>query len=359
MPSLAEIRAKLKTQKTSKGGGDKTLYIHWNMDFDKSCRIRFLPDANKENVLFWVTKREIKLPFKGIKGGSHDDIEVKVPCMEMWEKTGSCRITAELRPWFNKENASYDPSLEATGRKYWPKKTHIFQGFVRENPINEEDPPENPIRKFVFSKQIFDIIDNTVENDPDMVNNPVDFKQGTDFRIMKTRGPSHADYTTSKFVRNESELTQEEEDAIAKYGLWNLTDSMPKKPTEEDQKIMWQMFNESLEGLPWDPDKYEKHYSPFGWQVGAGNKTETSSFMVPEKAKSVDVANLDSGTTETETKTESAPSTETSSPSVDAPTTDAPPDMTNAPATTSSDVGSKSEDILAELLRRKTEAGNN
>jgi hypothetical protein len=53
MASLAEIRAKLLAQdtktdrKTSQGGGDNTLFPHWNIPEGSSATIRFLPDADE------------------------------------------------------------------------------------------------------------------------------------------------------------------------------------------------------------------------------------------------------------------------------------------------------------------------
>ena len=44
------------------------------------------------------------------------------------------------------------------GRKYWKKKSYIFQGFVTQNPLNEDSTPENPIRRFIIGPQIFNII---------------------------------------------------------------------------------------------------------------------------------------------------------------------------------------------------------
>ena len=51
---------------------------------------------------------------------------------------------------------SKDASLEDMGRKYWKKRSYIFQGFVNENPLNET-APENPIRRFVIGSK-FNII---------------------------------------------------------------------------------------------------------------------------------------------------------------------------------------------------------
>ena len=73
MASLAEIRAKLKSQETNtggqrSGGGDNAIYPFWNMQEGQSATLRFLPDGNADNTFFWTERLMIKLPFPSIKG---------------------------------------------------------------------------------------------------------------------------------------------------------------------------------------------------------------------------------------------------------------------------------------------------
>ena len=129
MATLAEIRAKLKSseQKGSgeRTGGDKSIYPFWNLKEGGESTLRFLPDGNSDNTFFWVERAMIKLPFAGIKGESESkNITVQVPCVEMYGDT--CPILTEVRGWFK------DPALEDMGRKYWKKRSYIFQGFVVE-----------------------------------------------------------------------------------------------------------------------------------------------------------------------------------------------------------------------------------
>ena len=157
--TLAEIRAKLQANEGRKGGqrsqGDSAIYPHWNIPEGTTARVRFLPDADPKNTLFWVTREVIRLPFAGIKGQSDSKpVVVQVPCMEMYKET--CPILTEVRGWFK------DKALEDMGRKYWKKRSYIFQGFVRENPLSDDKTPENPIRRFIISPQIFNLIKNAL-----------------------------------------------------------------------------------------------------------------------------------------------------------------------------------------------------
>ena len=149
MATLAEIRAKLREQESRTGGsnqssgGDNAIYPHWNMAEGSEAVLRFLPDADPDATFFWKERLMIKLPFAGIKGQTDSrPVTVNVPCMEMYGE--SCPVLQEVRGWFK------DPSLEDQGRKYWKKRSYIFQGFVADNPISEDSTPENPIRRFII-----------------------------------------------------------------------------------------------------------------------------------------------------------------------------------------------------------------
>ena len=258
--SLAEIRAKLQAQE-SKGqggsqGGDNGIYAHWNIQEGTTARVRFLPDANDKNSFFWVERLMIKLPFAGIKGSvDSKPVTVQVPCVEMWGE--ACPVLAEVRTWFK------DQSLEEMGRKYWKKKSYLFQGFVRDNPLSDDKTPENPIRRFVISPQIFNLVKNALM-DPELENLPTDYEGGLDFNIKKTSKGGYADYSTSTWARKESALTQAELEAIEKYGLYNLADFLPKKPSDAELKIIKEMFEASVDGEPYDMERWGAYYKPAG-----------------------------------------------------------------------------------------------
>ena len=265
--TLSEIRAKLQSQDNRKTGnqqgGDNAIYAHWNIPENTTSRVRFLPDADPKNSFFWVERLMIKLPFAGVKGQSDSKpIVVQVPCVEMYGD--ACPVLAEVRTWFK------DPNLEDMGRKYWKKKSYLFQGFVRDNPIGDDKTPENPIRRFVISPQIFNLIKNALM-DPEMENLPTDYAAGLDFSVKKTSKGGYADYSTSSWSRKESALTAVEAAAIEQYGLHNLGDFLPKRPTDVELKVIKEMFEASVDGQPYDPDRWANYYKPYGLQVGAGS----------------------------------------------------------------------------------------
>ena len=262
MASLAEIRAKLKIEsEKGKGGGrsqsDNTVYAHWNIPDNSTAVVRFLPDADKSNTFFWVERNMIKLPFAGVKGQADSKpFKVQIPCVEMWKET--CPILTEVRTWFK------DKSLEDMGRKYWKKRSYIFQGFVVDSPMKEDNLPENPIRRFLINPQIYSVVKGALM-DPEMEETPTDAKRGLDFRIIKTKGTKggYADYATSAWARRERPLSDEEAAAVEKYGLYDLKDFLPKKPTVDELKLMTEMFEASVNGDRFDVDKFGAFYKPY------------------------------------------------------------------------------------------------
>jgi hypothetical protein len=274
MATLAEIRAKLKEQETrqggqSTGGGDKAIYPHWNMAEGSEAVLRFLPDADKDATFFWKERLMIKLPFAGIKGQTDSrPVTVNVPCMEMYGET--CPILSEVRGWFK------DKSLEDQGRKYWKKKSYIFQGFVTENPLKDDETPENPIRRFIIGPQIFQIIKGALM-DPEMEELPTDFVRGVDFRIKKTSKGGYADYSTSQWSRRERALSDQEKAAVDSFGLFSLNDFLPKKPTDVEVKVMTEMFEASVDGEAYDPDRFGQYFRAPGMSASTGDPNKGAS----------------------------------------------------------------------------------
>jgi hypothetical protein len=270
MATLAEIRAKLqeaqsKSTGQSTGGGDNAIYPHWNMQEGKEAVIRLLPDGNPNNTFFWVERAMIKLPFAGIKGETDSrPVQVQVPCVEMYNDGTVCPILSEVRGWFK------DKALEEMGRKYWKKRSYIFQGFVVEDPIREEKTPENPIRRFIIGPQIYQIIRSALM-DPELDELPTDFLKGLDFRIAKTSKGGFADYSTSKWSRRERALSDVEKTAMESHGLFNLSDFLPKKPTDVELKVIKEMFEASVDGEAYDMDRWGQYFKPAGMSQATGD----------------------------------------------------------------------------------------
>jgi hypothetical protein len=329
MATLAEIRAKLKASEqrgsdNKQSGGDNSIYAFWNLKEGGESTLRFLPDGNQDNTFFWVERAMIKLPFAGIKGESESKpITVQVPCVEMYGDT--CPILSEVRGWFK------DPALEDMGRKYWKKRSYIFQGFVVEDGLKEENVPENPIRRFIIGPQIFQIIRGALV-DPELEDLPTDYVNGLEFRLKKGSKGGYADYGTSSWARRERPLSDAEQAAIKQHGLYNLTDFLPKKPGEVELKVMKEMFEASVDGEPYDMERWGQYFKPAGMGQNTGDPVKQTPKAAPTPAASEDYDDEPA-----------APAAK-----VEAP---AAPAKAEAPASTGGD--SRAQDILAMIRNRQ------
>lgn len=340
MASLAEIRAKLLEQENRQGGtkttstGDNAIFPHWNIPDGSTATIRFLPDGDTNNPFFWVKREMIKMEFPGVKGGDEvKPVTVQVPCVEMYEddKT-TCPVHAELRQWFK------DPTLEDMARKYWKKKSFIFQGFVVDSELAEDETPENPIRRFAISPSIYKVISAALM-DTDFQSLPTDYDEGTDFKIVKGQNGKWADYSTSNWARRERSLNQDELDAIETNGLFELKDFLPKKPTQEDLDVIMEMFEASVDGQLYDPEKWGNYYRPWGVDAPANATPRSGTTVTPKAAP----------------KTETVEDDDLPFDPDPAPVQEAAPapSVTEAPA---GDAKPSAQDILAAIRNRKTEA---
>jgi len=305
MATLAEIRAKLKEQELkggSTGGGDLSIYPFWNLKEGGESTVRFLSDGDSTNTFFWVERSVIKLEFAGIKGDTDNKkISVQVPCMEMYGD--ACPVLNEVRGWFK------DPNLETMGRKYWKKRSYLFQGFVVEDGLKEENKPENPIRRLIIGPQIFQLIKGALM-DPEIEDLPTDLVNGVDFKLIKSSKGGYADYGTSKWSRRSRPLSEKEQDALKEYGLFNLKDFLPKKPTEVEVKVIKEMFEASVDGEAYNMDRWGQYFKPSGASANTGDPVATTRTAA---SASLPMDDMD----DEPVKVESKPTTKVSSKSTD------------------------------------------
>jgi hypothetical protein len=232
----------------------------------------------------------------------------------------TCDILNEVRGWFK------DPSLEDMGRKYWKKRSYIFQGFVTDNPLADDTTPENPIRRFIIGPQIFQIIKQALM-DPDMEEHPTHYTTGVDFRLNKTSKGGYADYSTSNWARRERPLGDAEMNAVNTNGLFNLNDFLPKKPGEVELKVMQEMFEASVDGEAYDMNRWGQYFRPAGMAARTGDPNVAPA-PTPTPAPAP----------------EAAP----------APVAEAAPEPTPAPAAEAAPAGDgNAQDILAMIRARQ------
>jgi hypothetical protein len=124
--------------------------------------------------------------------------------------------------------------------------------------------------------------------DPEIEELPTDYMRGLDFKIVKSQKGGYADYSTSGWARKESALTEVEQAAIEAHGLFNLREFLPKKPSDAEKRIIREMFDASVSGRPYDPDKWGAYYKPWGLQVSNTRSEESPA----EKQQSTPVTTV-------------------------------------------------------------------
>ena len=199
--------------------------------------------------------------------------------------------------------------------------------------MQEDDGPENPIRRFVINPSIFDAIKAALM-DPEMDEIPTDYTAGTDFRLTKTKQGEWANYATSSYSRKTSSLTEAEIEAVEKYGLFKLSDFLPKKPGTDTVDAIAEMFEASVNGELYDPEKWSNFYKPAGFN----NNSSVTSKVTPNVTSSV-------------ASTVSESPAETTSTEVVEPKTETPP-VTTSVDTPSEEIRKKPDDILADIKAR-------
>lgn len=329
--TLAQLRAKFAEQDSKKGKfeSDNAGYPFWDMPDNATATIRFLPDGDTDNAYFWVERAIIKLPFPGVKGGdTNKPITVQVPCMKMYGK--QCPITEEIKPWWKGSDDD-----QARAREYYRKLSYLYQGFVVQSPLSEENLPENPIRRLVINKSIHDKIKAGLM-DPDIEHLPTDYTNGLDFRLTKTKKGSYANYDTSTFARKSRSLSADELAAIETHGLFNLKEFLPKEPDEKTLELIMEMFEDSVGNELFDQEKY-KAFRPIGSSGSVSSNTTSST--------SASTADDEDEVTEVRTVTK-------------APAAPVEPKVNKLEESASSGTTKKSaQDVLATLKARRAQEG--
>jgi hypothetical protein len=107
--------------------------------------------------------------------------------------------------------------------------------------------------------------------DPELEELPTDYVRGLDFRISKGAKGGFADYNGSKWARKESALTEAEQAAVDAHGLFDLSTFLPKKPSDVELKVIKEMFEASVDGQPYDNERWGQYFRPAGLSAPAGS----------------------------------------------------------------------------------------
>jgi len=101
----------------------------------------------------------------------------------------------------------------------------------------------------------------------DLEYSPTDIENGRDFYLSKTTKGGYANYASSSWAMKERPLSTEERDAIDRFGLYNLSQFLPKKPDEAGVQAIIEMFHASVNEELYDMDRWGQYFRPNGMRM--------------------------------------------------------------------------------------------
>src|SRR5210317_1169090 len=72
--------------------------------------------------------------------------------------------------------------------------------------------------------------------------------------------------------------------AVNTHGLFDLNDFLPKKPDETAIKVMQEMFEASVDGEAYDPDRWSQYFRPAGMAARTGDPNTQNNAPQPAPA---------------------------------------------------------------------------
>lgn len=257
---IESLKAKFQAEedeknKREKGGNNTDWYRFFDMDYDETALVRFLPDADPAADHFVIEKFLHKLDVE------HEGKTQKrfVPCLTMYGD--ECPICKAAK-------AFYDDDDEKNGSRFYKKKSYVAQVLIQKSPIEYEGGDHKLIN---LEPKIYEVIKKAIVMG-DLEKTPTDYERGTDFRLNKTKDGKWDSFVTSSFARKETALDM---DRLKDVELKVLKDNLPRKPSLEYVNTV---LNAALTG------------EPFVWDNKKSNDSETKSLEaktpVAKKAKS-------------------------------------------------------------------------
>lgn len=225
--SLDQLKSAFdKTNKQEQNTGFGNYYRFWDMKFDETAVIRFLPDRNSENPLgFMVEKLSHSLTINGERKN--------VPCLKMYDE--DCPVCKVSSSFYKEDN-------KTEGKKYWRTKQHIAQALIIEDPLAADETGENAegkVKVINLSYQLFNVIKEALQSG-ELDEVPFSYENGYNFIIKKTKQGDYPSYAVgSRFKSKASSLSTEDVEVLME-DLVDLSTLLPKHPGEDKVSAMLQ-----------------------------------------------------------------------------------------------------------------------
>jgi len=244
--SLSDLKNQFKKEEEEKSKNSNSnnvdWYRFWEMAYDETAIVRFLPDADPNASHFLIEKHLHKLDVE-IDGQTKKRF---VPCLGMYNKP--CPICAQAQKFYKEDD-------DKNGGKFYKKRSYIGQILIQKSPFDYEGSDHKLIN---MEPEIYEIIKKAIVLD-DLDCIPTDYENGYDFRLNKTSNGKYASYSTSSFARKPSAVDM---DKLKDTELYVLKDKLPREPKLEYVEAV---LHAALTG------------EPFEWNNDDSGSSSTSS----------------------------------------------------------------------------------
>jgi hypothetical protein len=284
----ARYNAETAKIKNSSTNFTATVFDFRNLKVGDSVRVRFIDDTEKNDV-FWRERRTRNLKFNSVKDTSgavlNQATYVDIPAFNkkfdevLWSNPSEEYLYANDEDVIQKRIGNFWDGTD-TGKELYNKfkrrKTYVMRGFLESDVEGYE---RNKVYRFIVTEDLFNLISSFM-SDTEIAYAPTDKVNGLDFIINVTGKNSNIngktqevkDYTTSKYARKETPLSEDELNYLNNNELPALITYIYKKPNAEQEKAMVEMFEAVMNDEPYDVAKWGNFYKPNNIQFDGEGK---------------------------------------------------------------------------------------
>lgn len=270
-----------------------------NLKVGDSVRVRFIDDSDA-NPVFWRERRTRNLKFNSVKDTTgavlNQATYVDIPAFNkkfdevLWSNLPTEYLYGNDEDVIQKRIGNFWDGTDAGKElynKFKRRKTYVMRGFLESDVEGYE---RNKVYRFIVTEDLFNLISSFMK-DTEIAYAPTDKVNGLDFIINVTGKNSNIngktqevkDYTTSKYARKETPLSEEELNYLQNNELPALLTFIYQKPDTEHENAMIEMFEAIMNDDPYDVTRWGKYYKPNNVQFDGEGKFKLSGKVADVK----------------------------------------------------------------------------
>lgn len=232
----------------------------------------------------FVEKKIHRVPFDSVLGGTAGPVTVTLVSPLTFNPRAHDPFVSGAKPFWD--------TNRDIAKKYWPATTYIAGCLVRATSVPDDAPEDgNPIRTTYFGRMIWDQVREGYM-DTEFLYSPHDSQEGRNLTIRRDQAGAFPRYT-AKFSSKTTALTEQDLADIERWGLPDLQALLGAPPSADEVKQMALMFEDSLNGEPFDQSKYPSFTAQeVGGNGGGGNGAAVASATTTTTSRAGRAASL-------------------------------------------------------------------